>query len=111
MPERSAEQPPSPSLEQLESSYEEWFREWAAAQRGRCSGVYRAVGGKITIEETKPPRRWHNWLRGIRSFGFFPRTSIRSLAFRPGANEESLANDCALVGADLYTAIQECKKK
>ena len=47
----------------------------------------------------------------MRSFGFFPRTSIRRFAFRAGANEDSLATDWALVGADLYAAIQECKKK
>jgi hypothetical protein len=95
----------------LEIAYEEWFRQFAAAQQERCSGVYRASGGTIAIGETRPPSRWRNWLRGMRSFGFRPRTSIRRFAFRPCSTEDSLVTDWALVGADIYAAIQECKKK
>ncbi len=95
----------------LEIAYEEWFRQFARAQQKQRSGVYRASGGKIAIGETKPAGRWRNWLRGVRSFGFQPRTTIRRFAFRPSATEDSLATDWALVGADLYAAIQECKKK
>jgi len=84
----------STSLERLERAYEEWFRMHA--------GVNRA---------TKPHGRWRNWLRGMRSIGFFPRTSIRRFAFRCASTEESLATDWAQVGADLYAAIQECKKQ
>ena len=99
----------STSLEQLEGAYEEWFRVYADAQQGRRFGVYRAAGGKIAVGETKPRGRWRNWLQGMRSLGFFPRTGIRRFVFP--STEESLATDWALVGADLYAAIQECKKK
>lgn len=104
MPDRSA-------VEQLEIAYEEWFRQYAVAQRRRRSGVYRSTDGKITVAETKPRSRWSNWLRGMRSFGFFPRTRIRKFAFRCASTEDSLATDWALVGADLYAATQECKKR
>lgn len=111
MPDHSADQPPPASIEQWEAAYEEWFRQYAEAQQGQRSGVYRVTGGKIAVGDTKSRSRWSNWLRGMKSFGFFPRTSIRKFMFCSASTEDSLATDWALVGADLYAAIQECKKK
>ena len=111
MPDPRSDQTPPASLEQLERAYEKWYRQYAATQRRRRSGVYRAAGEKIAVGVAEPRSRWRNLVRGVRSVGFFPRTSLGTFAFRCASTEQSLATDWALVGADLYAAIQEGRKE
>jgi len=55
--------------------------------------------------------RSRNWWRSAQSLNLFPRTLIPRFSFHRISTEDSLANDWALVGADLYAALEEHKKK
>ena len=105
MPDLEPDQVPA-ALSEHQRAYEEWFRQYVDRQQRKCSGVYRASDGKLTVREPKP-RRLIGWLKGMRGFGFFPRTRIPRFQFP--SDEETLARDSVLVGTDLYAAIQKCK--
>ena len=98
-------------MSQLEHSFEQWF--------GRCLkeprnwGVYEVKNNSFIIRDfawtatPQHPGAFSSLCRAWKSFAFFPRTKIIEVSLP--SDFDAVSSDWAMVGSDLYQALQKYK--
>ena len=97
------------AVQDLEHSYEEWFQEYLNLPHSR-SGVYVPCDGMLKFNVPHQTRKYSLFnciFSGAKLFSFFPQTEVQTVDFESDAN--AILSDWAVVGMDLYKAIQKYK--
>jgi len=100
---------PSCAVAGLEQAYEVWLRNYMN-QPGRTWGVYRPAGNAFAIRAFRGPADKGSIFGYVRNllahYAFFPKTPVLSHP-RFLSDEDAVLNDWAIVGTDLYGAMQQ----
>ena len=100
---------PSYNSAELERAYEAWLHSYLN-QPGRVWGVYDPTETALVVRVFSEPADKGRIFKCMRSllkhYTFYPRTPIPSQT-RFVSDEEAVLNDWAIVGGDLYGAIQQ----
>jgi hypothetical protein len=102
----------SVDIEALESAYKNWYAAYMSRPNSTW-GTYVPLNGKLHLcggfAEVNAPRNegvlMSIW-RGIKNFGFFPDTPVKACRLFEN-DSDALLSDWAIVGSDLYEAIQQ----
>ena len=95
-------------VEDLIASYQKWLEAYVNDTK-RSFGVYRPVrSGGWEISLRNPPAKATGLLRRcLARYTFFPHTKVPSCTFP--SDSEAILNDWAVVGTDLFAAMQKYK--
>ncbi|MGO9230591.1 MAG: hypothetical protein ACLQKA_15480 [Bryobacteraceae bacterium] len=103
----------SSALVELEHAYEAWLRNYMS-QSDMTWGVYSPAGNTFAIRKLSKRIDKRGIFRHIRGllghYTFFPATPVLSHS-RFLSDQDAVLNDWAMVGTDLYGAIQQYKMK
>ena len=97
-----------PSAEDLAASYRDWLKAYVTDAK-RVLGIYRpAELGRWEVAFRNPSAKGTNMFRRcLARYTFFPRTRTPSCIFP--SDSEAILNDWAVVGTDLFAAIEKYK--
>jgi hypothetical protein len=108
-PSAEVKQSASSRLAEMEQAYERWLRNYVN-QPGKTWGVYCPTENALVVRVFSGPEASgsvFNYMRGfLKHYSFFPETPIPSSP-RFVSDHEAVLNDWAMVGSDLYGAIQK----